>query len=78
MSTVQAPLLWVPLKTTSDVSYAPSIRQTIVQTYQESADSYKEEIAALDRCRQDALRGSAGSDITGISRFTIVPKCLAL
>ncbi|EFP87880.2 uncharacterized protein PGTG_14595 [Puccinia graminis f. sp. tritici CRL 75-36-700-3] len=65
MSTVQAPLLWVPLKTTSDVSYAPSIRQTIIQTYQESADSYKEEIAALDRCRQDALRGSAGSDITG-------------
>lgn len=65
MSTVQAPLLWVPLKTTSDVSYAPSIRQTIMQTYQESADSYKEEIAALDRCRQDALRGSAGSDITG-------------
>ncbi|KNZ57531.1 hypothetical protein VP01_2136g2 [Puccinia sorghi] len=66
MSTVQAPLLWVPLKTTSDVSYAPSIRQTIMQTYQESADSYKEEIAALDRCRQDALRGSAGSDITGL------------
>lgn len=65
MSTVQAPLLWVPLKTTSDVSYAPSIRQTIMQTYQESADSYKEEIVALDRCRQDALRGSAGSDITG-------------
>ncbi|POW01983.1 hypothetical protein PSHT_12257 [Puccinia striiformis] len=65
MSTVLAPLLWVPLKTTSDVSYAPSIRQTIIQTYQESADSYKDEISALDRCRQDALRGSAGSDITG-------------
>lgn len=58
-------MLWVPLKSTSDVSYAPSIRQTITQTYQESADSYKEEISALDRCRQDALRGSAGSDVTG-------------
>ncbi|MBW0525163.1 hypothetical protein O181_064878 [Austropuccinia psidii MF-1] len=65
MSTTQAPLLWVPHKTTSDVSYAPSLRQTIAQTYQESADSYKEEIASLDRCRQDALRGSAGSDVTG-------------
>ncbi|EGG03704.1 uncharacterized protein MELLADRAFT_37880, partial [Melampsora larici-populina 98AG31] len=41
-----------------------SIRQTITQTYQESPDTYKEEILSLDRCRQDALRGSAGSDVT--------------
>lgn len=68
MSTTQAPLLWVPLKSTSDVSYAQSIRQTITQTYQESPDTYKEEILSLDRCRQDALRGSAGSDVTGSSR----------
>ncbi|CAH7674786.1 BRO1-like domain-containing protein [Phakopsora pachyrhizi] len=65
MSSTQTPLLWVPLKVTSDVSYAPSIRQTISQTYQETPDSYKDEITALDRCRQDALRGSAGSDVTG-------------
>ncbi|KAH9815986.1 BRO1-like domain-containing protein [Melampsora americana] len=65
MSTTQAPLLWVPSKSTSDVSYGQSIRQTITQTYQESPDTYKEEILALDRCRQDALRGSAGSDVTG-------------
>ncbi|KAG0145295.1 hypothetical protein CROQUDRAFT_45980 [Cronartium quercuum f. sp. fusiforme G11] len=64
MSTTQPPLLWVPLKSTSDVSYAQSIRQTITQTYQESPDTYKDEILALDRCRQDALRGSAGSDVT--------------
>lgn len=65
MSTTQAPLLWVPSKSTSDVSYGQSIRQTITQTYQESPDTYKEEILSLDRCRQDALRGSAGSDVTG-------------
>lgn len=74
MSTTQAPLLWVPFKSTSDVSYGQSIRQTITQTYQESPDTYKEEILSLDRCRQDALRGSAGSDVTG-SKFCFASFC---
>jgi hypothetical protein len=63
MSTV-SPLLSVPRKTTGDVDYAPAIRQIITQTYGESAERYSEEIASLNRARQDAVRGSAGSDAT--------------
>ena len=59
------PLLAVPRKTTQDVDYASPIRHIISHVYGESPDAYAESIHALNRCRQDALRGSAGSDVTG-------------
>jgi len=58
------PLLSAPLKTTSDVDFTGALRQIIATSFGESPDSYAAEIAALNRCRQDALRGSAGSDVT--------------
>ena len=64
MTTAVSPLLNVPRKTTSEVDYASSIRQIISTTYSEPPDRYAEEIASLNRTRQDAVRGSAGSDTT--------------
>lgn len=54
----------VPKKATQDVDFAPSLRSVIAKSYSESPDAYADEIAALNRARQDALRGSAGSDAT--------------
>lgn len=59
-----SPLLSVPRKTTSEVDFGPPIRQVISTTYGEAADRYSDEIANLNRTRQDAVRGSAGSDTT--------------
>lgn len=59
-----SPLVTCSKKVTQDVDYGQSIRQIISTTYGESPDAYTEEIANLNRCRQDALRGSAGSDAT--------------
>ncbi|GAA5937686.1 uncharacterized protein JCM15063_002089 [Sporobolomyces koalae] len=59
-----SPLLFVPKKVTQDVDFAPSLRSVIAKTYGESPDTYAEELAQLNRVRQDALRGSAGSDAT--------------
>ena len=59
-----SPLLSCPKKVTQDVDWSPAIRAVIASVYGEKPDSYSEECAALNRCRQDALRGSAGSDTT--------------
>lgn len=61
---MSSPLLAIPSKTTQDVDFGPAIKSTINTLYGEDGSSYAEEIAALNRCRQDALRGSAGSDAT--------------
>lgn len=60
----QSPLIAIPRKTTSDADWAGPVRATIAHSFGESPDSYSEEISALQRCRQDAVRG-AGSDTTG-------------
>ena len=50
---------------TADVDFGPHLKSIITRQYSESADSYTDELALLNRSRQDALRGSAGSDVTG-------------
>ncbi|KAG0655627.1 bck1-like resistance to osmotic shock [Rhodotorula mucilaginosa] len=59
-----SPLIFVPKKVTQDVDFAPALKSVIAKTYSESPDAYNEELGALNRARQDALRGSAGSDTT--------------
>ncbi|KAK4698817.1 hypothetical protein P7C70_g7451, partial [Phenoliferia sp. Uapishka_3] len=54
-----------PRKVTQDVDFAPHLKSIITRQYSESADAYIDELALLNRSRQDALRGSAGSDVTG-------------
>ncbi|AAW44609.1 hypothetical protein CNG02100 [Cryptococcus deneoformans JEC21] len=60
---VQSPLIAVPRKTTTDVDWATPIRHVIAASYGEDPNSYAEECAVLQRCRQDAVRG-AGNDQT--------------
>ncbi|GAA6017126.1 hypothetical protein JCM10207_002543 [Rhodosporidiobolus poonsookiae] len=62
--TLSSPLLFIPKKVTQDVDFAPQLRSVIAKSYSEAPDSYTDELAALNRARQDALRGSAGSDAT--------------
>lgn len=59
-----SPVISVPRKLTSDVDFKPAISSFIGQTYGEAPDRYSEEIASLNRTRQDAVRGTAGSDAT--------------
>jgi len=54
----------VPKKVTQDVDFTSSLRSIISKQYGESPDDYSSEISTLNRTRQDALRGSAGSDQT--------------
>ncbi|KAM0751246.1 BRO1-domain-containing protein [Meredithblackwellia eburnea MCA 4105] len=54
----------VPRKLTQDVDFSPQLKQIISRQYSESPDNYLEELSQLNRSRQDALRGSAGSDLT--------------
>lgn len=58
------PRTTVPSKITQDVDFAPHLRTVISRSYSESVDAYSDELAQLNRCRQDALRGAAGSDTT--------------
>ena len=58
-----SPLLHVPTKRTDEVDFAPSFRAYIQSTYQDDPDKYANEIATLNRLRQDT-RG-AGKDVTG-------------
>lgn len=64
----QSPLIALPFKTTTDVDFAPTIKQAIAQSYGERPDAYNEECASLNRCRADAVNASggagAGSDTT--------------
>ncbi|GAA6031348.1 hypothetical protein JCM8097_005612 [Rhodosporidiobolus ruineniae] len=62
--TLPSPLLFIPKKQTQDVDFAPHLRQVIQRSYSDNPDSYADELAQLNRARQDALRGSAGSDAT--------------
>lgn len=55
----------VPKKQTQDIDFTPYLRSIIQRTYGESPDNYSEAMGALNRARQDALRGVAGSDSTG-------------
>lgn len=61
---VQSPTIGIPKKSTDEVDWVTPIRNLIAQSYGENADNYATETAALQRCRQDAVRG-AGSDMTG-------------
>ncbi|KAK4046692.1 bck1-like resistance to osmotic shock [Microbotryomycetes sp. JL201] len=61
---MSSPLIAVPRKVTQDVDFAPQLRSVITRTYGEKPDAYNDELAQLNRARQDALRGSAGSDAT--------------
>ena len=65
--THQAPMISIPKKGTDEVDWTSPIRSVIAQSYGESPDTYAAECAALQRCRQDAVKG-AGSDLTGPSR----------
>lgn len=60
----QAPMIWIPKKGTDEVDWTTPVRNLVSQVYGENPDAYVAECAALQRCRQDAVRG-AGSDITG-------------
>ncbi|KII91636.1 hypothetical protein PLICRDRAFT_105619 [Plicaturopsis crispa FD-325 SS-3] len=59
----QSPTISIPKKTTEEVDWTTPIRTLIAQSYGENPDNYAAECAALQRCRQDAVRG-AGSDFT--------------
>nr|GAT46255.1 predicted protein [Mycena chlorophos] len=60
---MQSPLISIPRKTTEEVDWTTSIKSLISHSYGENPDNYAAECAALQRCRQDAVRG-AGSDMT--------------
>ncbi|KIJ64680.1 hypothetical protein HYDPIDRAFT_131727 [Hydnomerulius pinastri MD-312] len=64
MSSHQSPMIAIPKKTTDEVDWTTPIRNLIAKSYGESPDSYAQECQALQRCRQDAVKG-AGSDMTG-------------
>ncbi|KIM60503.1 hypothetical protein SCLCIDRAFT_16323 [Scleroderma citrinum Foug A] len=60
----QSPMISIPKKTTDEVDWTTPIRHLIAKSYGENPDSYIQECQALQRCRQDAVKG-AGSDTTG-------------
>ncbi|KIO11313.1 hypothetical protein M404DRAFT_840751 [Pisolithus tinctorius Marx 270] len=60
----QLPMISIPKKTTEDVDWTTPIRHLIAKSYGENPDNYIQECQALQRCRQDAVKG-AGSDTTG-------------
>ncbi|KIJ29930.1 hypothetical protein M422DRAFT_187757, partial [Sphaerobolus stellatus SS14] len=59
----QSPTITIPKKSTDEVDWTTPIRTLIAQSYGESPDNYASECVALQRCRQDAVRG-AGSEMT--------------
>ncbi|KAI0267491.1 BRO1-like domain-containing protein [Gloeopeniophorella convolvens] len=59
----QSPIISIPKKGTDEVDWTTPIRSAISQSYGEDPDNYTTEYAALQRCRQDAVKG-AGSDMT--------------
>ena len=69
----QSPMISIPKKSTDEVDWTTPIRHLIAQSYGESPDNYAAECAALQRCRQDAVRG-AGSDTTGLPDLTAHSK----
>ena len=65
----QSPAISIPKKVTEEVDWTTPIRHLVAQSYGENPDNYAAECAALQRCRQDAVRG-AGSEMTG--RFSVL------
>ncbi|EJD01878.1 BRO1-domain-containing protein [Fomitiporia mediterranea MF3/22] len=61
--TTQSPTISIPKKSTEEVDWTTPVRNLIAQSYGENPDNYTAECAALQRCRQDAVKG-AGSDTT--------------
>lgn len=61
---MSSPLIKIPLKTTTEADYAGPIRQTIATTYQESPDSYRDEIDQLSRARRDAMANASSLSTT--------------
>ncbi|KAI0088362.1 BRO1-like domain-containing protein [Irpex rosettiformis] len=59
----QSPMISIPKKGTDEVDWTGPLRSAISHSYGEDPDSYAQECANLNRCRQDAVKG-AGSDIT--------------
>jgi hypothetical protein len=59
-------MISIPKKGTDEVDWTGPIRSVIAQSYGENPDAYAAECSALQRCRQDAVKG-AGSDLTGPS-----------
>ncbi|KAF8586903.1 BRO1-domain-containing protein [Ramaria rubella] len=59
----QSPTIAIPKKGTDEVDWTTPIRNVIAQSYGESPENYTAECTALQRCRQDAVRG-AGSEMT--------------
>ncbi|KAG2040773.1 BRO1-like domain-containing protein [Suillus americanus] len=60
----QSPMIAIPKKTTGDVDWTAPICNLIAKSFGENPDNYAQECQALQRCRQDAVKG-AGSDMTG-------------
>ena len=60
---MQSPLIAIPLKTTTEADYVGPLRQTISSAYADDPAAYAGEMAALQRARQDAVKG-AGSEAT--------------
>jgi hypothetical protein len=53
----------IPKKTAEDVDWTTPIRTLVAKSYGENPEAYAHECQALQRCRQDAVKG-AGSDTT--------------
>ncbi|KAF8452576.1 BRO1-domain-containing protein [Boletus edulis BED1] len=64
MSSHQSPMISIPRKTAEEVDWTTPIRNLIAKSYGENPETYAQEYQALQRCRQDAVKG-AGSDMTG-------------
>lgn len=60
-----SPLICVPPKSTAPVDFGPSLAPLLRSLYSVQPAQYATQLATLNRARQDALRGSAGSDDTG-------------
>ncbi|PVF96688.1 BRO1-domain-containing protein [Serendipita vermifera] len=65
----QSPTISIPKKSTDEVDWTTPIKAIIRASYGENPENYAAECAALQRCRQDAVRG-AGSDLTAASLLT--------
>ncbi|KAI9567770.1 BRO1-like domain-containing protein [Boletus coccyginus] len=64
MCSPQSPMISIPRKTTEEVDWTTPIHNLIAKSYGENPEAYALECQALQRCRQDAVKG-AGSDVTG-------------
>lgn len=60
----QSPLLRIPAKTTEDVDLASAVGQLVLNSYGQDPKEFTEQLSSLNRARQDAVRGTAGSDTT--------------